>query len=105
MAIKTLLAIIYNMPVSRTGKYRTEILIGSDDHSGSENSAPNGSIIMHHTLIYVAQCTVKNSWCRFVSLNHNIYIAVDPTPVYVDYDAHTWIPTIFSQRIMSTYLL
>ena len=38
MAIETLLAIIYNMPVSRTGKYRTEILIGSDDHSGSENT-------------------------------------------------------------------
>ena len=31
---------------------------------------------------------------RFASLNHNIYIVSDPTPVDVDHDAHAWATAI-----------
>ena len=42
---------------------------------------------------------------RFVSLNHNIFIVADHTPVDVDHAAHSGCPTIFNQRIMTTHLL
>ena len=39
------------------------------------------------------------------SLNHNIYIATDPTPLDVDHAAHAGGPTMCTQRIMTTHLL
>ena len=35
--------------------------------------------------------------------NHNIYIATDPTPVYVDHEEHAFGPTIFTELFMTIY--
>ena len=37
---------------------------------------------------------LKTQSSRFVSLNHNIYIAADPTPVDLDHAAHAGGPTM-----------
>ena len=41
---------------------------------------------------------------RFASLNHNIYIAANPTPLAVDHATHAGAPTMCTLRIMTIHL-
>ena len=55
-------------------------------------------------MIITRAFTLKQLGC-FASLNQNIYIAADPTPVDNDHAAHAGRLTMCTRQIMTTHLL